>query len=488
MAINKVFSKLNTITFILLFVFSYFIYTLHDNFYATTDSLPNNYTAVNLVYNHKLNLNNIIEEVDKHGLIGVTSNNNQGDYFSKTPLLNGIFAAPFYLISDKLNGIDTFHSELLFNDYYQITGKHYASFITSITVSLVFIMLLIFFKNYLSSLICTLIYAFSTFSYGTVSQGNWEHAPSFLLYAISFITLYYYLKTKKTSLLVFSTVVISISYFIRPLNVVFYVALVITLIFGKKYKHTLYSILTFVICFSTYTVFSNIIGIPNGYKNEIIDSLTHINVVYSAKVLIDLLFSPNYGLFFFYPIFIFSLIGIIMFLINFRNTKLSEEKLLLTYSLLVITAIFSLDTIWWAWPGGYSWGPRLLSEATIPMTLFINYFLTKIKKNLPITLTIIFLSIYGLFSNILCIYANNTEWHALYMGAPSKYLVSAWSKPNIIPFYLFTRRSLRTQILKSNSLNQKYFEQKTYLLEYSKMRITKVFETNTLLYTENQLP
>lgn len=481
----KIVSLKNMLTCILLFICSLFVFTLHDNFYATTDSLPNNYTAVNLIYNRSINLNSIADEIDKHGLMGVTSKSKNGDIFPKTPVLNGILASPFYLFFDKLNHINTFNSNLLFNDYYQIVGKYYGSFISSITVSLFFLSLIILFKNYKRSLITTFIYAFSTFTYGTVSQGNWEHAPSFLFYVISLISLILYFNKNNFSYLISTTIFIAFSYFLRPLNIVFIIALVMTLLFGKKIKHTLYTVLVFLFIYIIYTLISQYIGIPNGYKNEITDSITHINIIYSAKVLINILFSPNYGLFTFYPVFIFSLLGLLLFIFKFKTTQLNTEKYILIYSLLIIFAIFFLDTIWWAWPGGYSWGPRLLSEATIPMMFFIVYFLQKIKPNLIIYFSLFITSIYGIFSNILCIYANNTEWHALYMGAPSKYLISSWSKPQIIPFYLFERRALRTQELKHNINGESYFQQKTYLIEYKNKRILPVHESNILLYTRN---
>lgn len=479
--------KLYLIISIVLFVFTFYIYTLHDNSFPTTDSIPNNIGTVNIIYNQSLNFNNIIDVIDKRGLIGITSKNSNGGYFSKTPVINSILAIPFFYLSDKINNINSFNVELLFNDYYQIIGKYYASFLTAISVSLLFFVVYKMYSNLIIAITSTIIYAFCTFAYGTVSQANWEHAPSFLLFILSYIFIFKYLQNQKYVYLIISASLIFISYLVRPLNLVFIISLVLTLFLNKKYKKSLLVIAIFFIEYFLYSLLAKVIGIPDGYKNEIIGSLTNININYSLKVLMDLLISPNYGLLIFYPVTIFSFIGMVIFLFRYKKEGTnSKNKFLLTYTFLIVGAIFFLNSIWWAWPGGYSYGPRLLAEATIPLIFFLSYFFIRIKKNIPLIICIITLSFLSLFSNILCIYANNTEWNTYYMKGPSNYLFSAWSKPYFIPFYLFEKRSLYTKVIKVNSNGQKYLEQKTWLIEYKNKRLVKVFDTNRTLYIENQ--
>lgn len=463
------------LTAIFIFLVTYLVFTLHDNYSYTTDTLSNNYTAVNIIYNHKLSLDNLSAVLINKGLIDVATKNKQNQYYSRTPILNGILSVPFFYVFDKINGI-TFNNDLLFNEYYQIVGKYYGSLLISITSSILFLLLFKIFKNYKLSLTCTFIYSFCTFTYGTSSQGNWQHAPSSILYIVSLIYFYKYLKHFKLTDITTSTILIFISYIIRPLNVIFFIAQTIILIINKKFKHSILSVIVFIFFYLSYTFITKIIGIPDGYQSAIIDSLRTINPIYSFKVLFNLIFSPNYGLLVFYPVFILSFVGIILFILKYKQTPLNPQKYILIYSLLIICAVFFLNSIWIYWPGGYSWGPRLLSEATIPMIFYIYYFLSKFNKNKVVFISTIILTIYSLSINIIGIYANNTEWNVLYMKDPTNYLYSAWSKPYIIPFYLKQKRSLYTKVLKTNTEGEKYLEQKTYLIDYKNKKLVKVFD------------
>jgi hypothetical protein len=464
-------------------ILSLLIYNLSDNHFLTTDPLSNNFTAINIIYNHRLDITNLKEKLTEKGLIGVSVPNNQGVLFSRTPILDGIFSVPFFYVADKFYGINKFHSELLFEngEYYQIIGKKYAAFVTSISVFLVYICLLNIFKKYKTSIIGTLIYAFGTFAYSTAAQANWEHAPSLFLISLSYYFLIKFLEKRKKKLIFLTTSILMIAYFIRPINIIFLISLLLLLIYLKNKKSILTFIITAIILYLAYIMFCSSVGIPDGYQTVIIDSLKNINVINAVQVLITILISPNSGLLIFHSIFLFSLIGIIIYIEkSIKNSyflKKSNLQLILLYSLVSITCILGLNSIWLFWTGGFSWGPRLLTEATIPLIIFLIYFLTNVSKTvlyffIPL---LIVTSISSIFFSAMSIYCNTAEWNDKYWSHTTM-LQGAWeNNPSEIYYYMFTKRSFYTNKLYLEN-GQILFKTQTHLIQFKEKNILKIYE------------
>jgi hypothetical protein len=432
-------------------IFSFCIYTLTDNSFPTTDSIPNNITAVNIIHHNRIDLTNYKDDLIKRGLINISiENKSTKKIFSKTPILNGILSAPFFYVNDKLSNIRSPSSDFVINtDYYQIVGKKYASFLSSISVFIIFFCLNILFKNTRISFIGALTYTFGGFVFGTSSQANWEHAPSLLLISLGYLFLIKFFKKNQNVYLIPVSLFFLLAYFIRPVNIVFIISLVLLLVFYKKYKGLAILIILNTSGYFIYQTFCRIIGIPNGYSNEIIDSIKNIHIFNSFKIFISILISPNSGLFPYYPIYVFSFMGLIFFIKKIKCIYLKDaiSKIVL-FSVFNIVFIFGLNSIWWAWTGGTSWGPRLLTEASVSFIILITYWLTEIKTNTMLnSILFIFLFLISIFNSLVGIYCNTTEWNDKYWNGKSMF-EGAWIyKPTMINYYIFNKRSFFTKKL-----------------------------------------
>ncbi|MDD4938194.1 MAG: hypothetical protein PHX34_04260 [Candidatus Shapirobacteria bacterium] len=479
--------KLNLIlTGILLSLFSFLIYTLSDSFFPTTDSVSNNFTAANIIHNKSLDLTNLKKDLINKGIIdiSVSSPKNQKIY-SRTPILNGILSVPFFYLSDKLYKIESPSNNFILNsDYYQIIGKRYASLISAISVFIVFFCFLNFSQNFKLSLWGSITYAFGSFIFSTASQANWQHALSALLISLVYFFLIKYFQNNKNKYLVPIPFILLIAYLARPIFITYIIALIILLIFYKKYKESLWSTGIIVIGIISYRLICNSIGIPDGYSNVIVDSLKNINIFYSLKVFISLLISPNCGLFIFHPVFIFSFIGIFYLVKNTINKKYNFLKFpIILFSILNIIFIFGLNTIWYYWPGGVSWGPRLLTEAIIPLLFLSIYYFSNLKTHIKLNQIIfIILLLISTFNSIVCIFCNTGEWNAKYWNNRT-FFAGTWEyQPSMINFYIFNKRSFFTKKLTFQN-QQLLLRTKTYLLHIPEKRIKIIYDHTDILKT-----
>ncbi len=466
---------------ILLSVFIWFIslsvYTLHGNASPTSDSLPNNFTAVNIIYNHRLDITNFKPYLVKRKIVQyVATINNNGQWYAKTPIINGLLSAPYLFVFDKLNNIDHVSGEdFLKNNYeayYQLAGKYYASFLVSISVAFIFLSVYKLFGLKIIAFAGALVYAFGTLAYSTAAQGNWQHAPSLLLISASFYLLLHFLEKKKKEYLFAVSALLALATLIRIINIIFFPILVTTLLFNKSYrKYIVLSLILFFLIIISWNVFLIQLGVPGGYNSEIIRSFRSFNLVYSAKVLISLFFSPNVGLLVFSPIFILSFFGLFrLFIDSFRskNSVNSPVFNFLLISVLSFIAIFLFNSIWWAWEGGYSYGPRMLTEGT-PFLIYLgSYFFYSLKQDrlLKGAFTIVFLALflYSFLIQTVGVYAHDTDWHYKYYEGRTKLEMAWYNKPSIIDYYLKVKRVFFTQDLIKDDAGLR-IEKKYYLFD-----------------------
>ena len=79
------------------------------------------------------------------------------------------------------------------------------------------------------------------------------------------------------------------------------------------------------------------------------------------KALFQILFSPSHGLFFIMPVFIYSIVG---FCYLFQKKEFTREGLIL---LSIVTGYLAINAGFYAWHGGWSFGPRYI----VPMLPFL---------------------------------------------------------------------------------------------------------------------
>ncbi len=476
---------------IFLWLFTFSIYNLHANSSSTSDSLPNNFTTVNILYNDRLDLTNFIPYFHSRRQKSVVTKNKEGIFYAKTPVINGVLAAPYFYVFDHLHGINNVSADAFlqkdYETYYQSVGKYYAALVASISVFIIFLTLCALFRNILYSLFGTLTYAFGTMTYSTASQGNWQHAPSLLLISLSFYLFFLFLKSKSQFLIVSISMLLSIATLIRISNIFFFIAIVSALFFYKPYRSFIsFSLVIFFPVLFIWQGITSAMGIPSGYHSEIMRSIQSFNLLHAFNVIASLLFSPNVGLLIFCPLSILSFLGMYKIL----NTVVTNKEYVQPLSIFLLTSVvsfvllFLFNSFWWAWEGGYSWGPRLLTEA-IPCLIYLGvYFMYSLKEKTArsIFLTIFFIFfLYSVIVHAVGVYADDNDWHSTYYKAGTDRMTMAWQiNPPILWYYIMQRKVYFTQKIIKTSTGVK-IEKSYYYIDPLNWQFNKIKTTARLL-------
>jgi hypothetical protein len=144
-----------------------------------------------------------------------------------------------------------------------------------------------------------------------------------------------------------------------------------------------------------YSIFGTPFTLPRHHLDPNIWSEYHIQGLHTPNpfVIFRLLIYPFKGLFFYYPILIFSLIGLC-----YMYKKFKIETVLIIF---VFFAYLIFNSAWYAWWGGASFGPRHLTIVTPFLSIPLLYFFIKKGNSTFIKYLIIILSIFSIFINFL---------------------------------------------------------------------------------------
>lgn len=460
-------------------VVSFLAYTYSMRLYNTTDSLPNNLTALNLIFHHRLDLTNLRDLLIKRDLIAITgAPNAHGLIFSKTPPLLGILSTPFFYLLNKWYGVSFLTNEQLLTNYNQYIGKITASIYASLSVILIFFILLKIFKKPKIAAYSTLVYAFCTNIYNMASQANWQHAVS--LFFIN-AGIYSLLHSEKKRYLIIAGILMGIFSQIRISNGFYVLFGIIYLALSVRnridiFKRVCLFLLSFFLAYGVIFGFNRILDIPFGYSDEIIFSLKVFTPQLFVANFFSLLFSYNYGLFFFSPILLFSIFGLRAML----QKRPNKIKILLI-SLLPTLILFPLfASFWWAWAGGQSLNARLITEALPILTILIAagfsfYSRSKLYK----LLFIIFFGI-SLYINILTVYFMDYSWYSNTRVGHLSQNYNAWfSRPILIESLIRKNTISITSLYRKN--NTIVTRDKVYRPSLHYGTIVKLFDGESLV-------
>ncbi len=430
---------------IVILLFTFFVYNLHANSSATSDSIPNNFTTVNIIYHNRLDLENFRSYFLKKNQGSVVTENANNILYSKTPVINGILAAPYFYLFDKIHNIqkisavDFLHKD--YETYYQSVGKYYAALLSSFSVLFIYLTLISLFKNSIYAGIASLTYAFATSVYSTAALGNWQHAPSLLLINSAYYFLFNFLKTKRKSLLFIVSILLALAALVRITNLFFFLGIIGVLFFYKPYRKLLnipiIVFLTLILLWQSITIF---IGIPGGYNQEIIRSIQLFSPLNIGAAFGSLLISPNVGILIFCPIAIFGFLGIYATIRSHlkNNNKTNPLFVFMIISSINFALLLMFNSFWWAWEGGFSWGPRLLTEG-IPFLIYLGAFYFFTLRSIPLKkisyIAFSLLISWSIFVQVLGVYAYDGGWHRKYYRGRSGLEMAWFIQPNIISYY-----------------------------------------------------
>src|SRR4030042_4207773 len=466
---------------LILILTSFFAFTASARTFGTADSYPNNFVALNWLFNKRIDITNLRDNIQEKGIIGITVKNKEGILFTKTPPIIGILNIPGFFILNKIYGVNHLtNREIVFSDYSQYIGKLLASFYCTIAALLLFLFFLKIIKNTQVSFLSALIFVFCTNVFNTASQDNWQHGLSLMLILVMLLIS----TLKKT---VFRYVVIGILLGvlaqIRITNV-FYLPFILLLIGGFDIKSWINNkiiwsfLIAFFIVFMLISSFYWLFDIPYGYGSSIIDSLKTFSPLDFLLALISIFISPNYGLFIYSPLLIISVFAA-FHLKNNKSVKKSTLRgfLVALMPTLILFALF--NAAWPYWTGGSSLGGRLMTES-LPVWIGLLVYFQLINKGIFLKGLFILLLLVSVIINIVTTFMLDGWWFRFHTKQSPEYQLSdAWfHKPTLFEYLL------RTRIIYWESLKK---EDNNIYVYFSMRRPTFTSKSVTTLMNEKRL-
>lgn len=273
-------------------------------------------------------------------------------FYTSYPIVYPMLNIPFYMIAKLIS----FNFQVTLFDINNKDSKinkldnFIASFWTALGGLFLFILL---YKQYgfKYALIINLIYCIATPAFSLLSHNTWQHT---LLVPVLFLMLLL-LDSKNDKIHYFIGILLGLLPFIRPTGVFFYPLIFLT---KKKYwREWFIGALIPVIIFlglHLYIYSHPLGGYYHHYKMINIESIS----ITIHENLTGLLFSPSRGLFPFMPYLIIVFILIIYLAIKRNELRFKIFILLIPFCL----HLFYYSTLWYLWHGGWSYGPRFLSD------------------------------------------------------------------------------------------------------------------------------
>lgn len=352
--------------FVLILFLQIYFYT-NQKVFNQTDSIWNSFVSLSLVKHFDLNLNEYEPILKKTNYVNIVKHNNF--YYNYYPIGISILSAPFL-------GIYNFIEEDLESKMEEKSiklDKRISAILISISGIFFYLICFEITNSKFKSFVLYFLHSFCTLNFSVLTRGLWQHSGLVFLYSI----LFFLILRKKNIYLI--SIILFFSYFIRPTSALYIFFISIYLLYQRKN----FRFLLLGIVFSLFYIALN---------NSIFNTFTHPYYDYKKvgnsdsflEAILGNLVSPSRGIFFFSPIFLFSLIGI--------NLKKKMEYLNLLDYFFIFIFLFHLILIsknlnWW---GGHSFGYRLMSDLIPILIYFLIYYLKYLKLNSFFVLFIFF--------------------------------------------------------------------------------------------------
>jgi hypothetical protein len=384
---------------ILLFVGCLIVYLLNARLMISGDSVPTSLWMFNLLENHTINFNSLADQplFPKDGFYYFQRHVN-GDWITFYPMGTAILTAPLYLLFYIQFKLTHFGAPLnLLTPEFAIQSRSYerlaASILASSSVVIFFHLAKARFKANIA-LISAILFAFATTTWTTSSQALWQHG------AMNFSVLAGLLALVKANqstdqgardlsekpiarstrhskvLLILAGILFGLLPGIRPTAVVYMLPPLIYVMLTqwrglRCFGIGLLSALP-ALAWNFY-YFGHVFG---GYST--ISGFHKLEYFFGSTA--GILFSPSRGLFVYSPILLFVLPGFLYLIHHVRKglTRSIDHLFLGTFLVSnIILGSYFFVLCWW---GGFSYGPRFLTDILPACCLMLAYCLEWMQK------------------------------------------------------------------------------------------------------------
>lgn len=449
-------------------------FTKSDHYFATTDALPNNFSTLNIIFNNKYDISNIAKSLEKKDLEGIYVTNKEGVVYPKTSVFLGIAGVPAFRFMHHLWDIKKLDTEtMILSPYSQYFGKFYASFLSAVSAAFIYLILRFQKVPHGRSFGLALVYALCTNVFNIAAQSNIQHAIS--LFLVTGATALFFWKPGNRYTLIATGIIIGMSTQIRISNgfyAVFFGIMMhpsfrkINSVGIKKYLSFVFG---FGLGYAALLFYLKSHTIPNGYQDEIMFSLKILTPSIFFENVYALLFSYNYGLFIFSPIFLILISAI---LLGRKIKKDFAPQAIAAFITILIFIAFAAS--WWMWSGGLSLGARLIIEAIPLGILLIAYYYDSFLYIKTFKLQLCILIVISMYFNIITSFSFDKTWHDTYTkpGHESQ-IRNAWITQPTLLEYMMQHPMYFDEHLKRNR-DRLYVEKKWYWWDVQEMKLLEM--------------
>jgi len=334
---------------------TFVVYQVNPSVMHQVDALPAPYVAWNLIHRATFELTNFRPVLERH-FGGVIVETPRGRWISTHPPGSAIMAVPFYAV------VSVFHEEP--PRYMLYVGRIVGAAYCALATGLIFLITHRLFPK--SARLTTVLFGFGTTVYSSASQSLWQHGPAVFWVCLALVFLLLPAEELRLRRALWAGFALGMGTLCRPTVVILLPAFLAALVLSRNWR--------------------SVFGLALG-STAPIASLIAYNVHYAGNWLYGglesvakwttppwvgltgLLVAPSRGLLFYTPALVVALWGALSLLVR-RNERLQPIKPLLIGAAAGSVLTLFLYAKWWCWFGGWSYGPRLLTEIMPLAVLF----------------------------------------------------------------------------------------------------------------------
>lgn len=366
--------------FIYLFLLSFVLYNLNFSAFFTTssggkgDTTPARLLPFQILSGRGVFFDEYVKNFYPKGPPFYLQKSNN-HYVSAYPLLPGLISIPVYFpFYAYLAAVHKTDYPILHNLSFSLE-KLSASLYSSITVGLFFILMMLLFRKLKFSIFFTLVFAFATQTFSVSSQNLWQHGfvNLFLILSQIFFLLSLQNEKRKQIYLSLGLFFVILCFWSRYSLIPSYSLIYIFLIYWCEKKHFSKYLITICISFLLLLLYNEyFFHTLLGSKAAPLEFFRLNNPWQILNNFLGVILSPNRGIIFFTPFYIFAY-TIFAYWQKFKRYAFNTKSIILLNSinLFMVLLINSFWSIWW---GGHGWGNRLLTDSAASAVILIAYF------------------------------------------------------------------------------------------------------------------
>ena len=387
---------------------SFISFNLNCRTLGEVDTVPAGYLAWGLLHGKGFDLTPYAgdpEQLGKYIGDAILPGKN-GRYVSKSPPGSAVSAIPVYTVASVLtNSIPT-------RSHMNTLGKQAAALYCALAVGFFMIIVTRLFPT--AAVPATILFALGTTLWSTASQALWMHGPATFCVCLGLWFLLCPREALSPREAFWAGLCLGLGVACRPTVAILLLCVVLALAIGRKWKLVLglcLGCLAPLAALGLYNIhYTGSLG-TGGYGEEAFRWGTPLWLG-----LAGLTVAPSRGLFFFTPASVLALVGTYSLLR--RSPAMQEERRLILVGANAGAAFtIILYAKWWGWHGGWSYGPRFLTEIMPIVCLMFAVAYSQLPKPRMRWLAAALVAL-SVFTHALGVFGHYSRWNARHYLGP----------------------------------------------------------------------